>query len=269
MYCKKRSFLYARWRRTLAHRISSKHVRATWYDRKPQEILDWHEHHDLSFCFVIKGNYKETTRRRTVMCRPGDVVIKGANLRHLNQFGDGGAVCLLLEISNELIENAGGQMEPSLGGIVRDHRLVRIGLELREELQISDRLSPAMIEGVAFRALVSVIRSEGEKSKQQAKVKVMRELLDAGERVDDLMRRYLKPSERKAARRLFSAAEGCSVHAYSLRRRALQAFDELLNTDQSLTEIALRTGFYDQAHFTRVFAGLFGVTPGRLRSRFN
>lgn len=253
----------------LTRRISSRHARASRYDRRPLEVLDWHEHHDLSFCFVVRGHYEETTRGRTVTCRPGDVVIKGANLRHLNRFGDRGAVCLLLEISRELIEAAGGSLEPSLGRIVRDHRLARIGLELREELQLSDRLSPAMIEGAAFRALVSVIRSVREESRQQAEVEVMREFLDAGERADEIMQRYLKPGERKAARRLFSAMKGCSVHAYSLRRRALRAFDELLNTDRSLAEIALRSGFYDQAHFTRVFAGLFGVTPGRLRSRFN
>jgi hypothetical protein len=36
-----------------------------------------------------------------------------------------------------------------------------------------------------------------------------------------------------------------------------------LNTNHSLAHIAHRCGFYDQAHFTKVFAKLFGITPGR------
>jgi AraC-like DNA-binding protein len=56
---------------------------------------------------------------------------------------------------------------------------------------------------------------------------------------------------------------------YILRRRAFRAFAELLNTDYSRADIAYRCGFYDQAHFTKVFVTLFGITPGRLRSRMN
>src|ERR1022692_1946018 len=72
-------------------------------------------------------------------------------------------------------------------------------------------------------------------------------------------------SERTTVRRLFHEMEGCSMAIYALRRRAFRAFEELLNTDDSLADIAHRCGFYDQAHFTKVFATLFGDTPGRLR----
>ena len=85
----------------------------------------------------------------------------------------------------------------------------------------------------------------------------------------DLTRRCFTASERKTVRRLFHEVEGCSMATYALRRRALLAFEDLLNTDDSLAEIACRGGFYDQAHFTKVFARLFGVTPGPLRSRMN
>ena len=35
--------------------------------------------------------------------------------------------------------------------------------------------------------------------------------------------------------------------------------------DGSLTDLALRYGWYDQAHFTRDFTALVGVTPGAYR----
>jgi len=248
--------------------ISSQQVRATWYDRKSLEVLDWHAHRNLSFCFVITGDYEETTRRQTLICRAGDVVIKVADVQHLNTFGQRGAVCLLLEMSKEFLGSM-GSIEPELNGPVHDYRLARIGLELREELRVADRLSPIMLEGIALRGLGSVLRLEKRKSEHQTEVEAMRALLDAGVSVEDVIQKYLTANERKGARRVFYKIEGCSLSAYALRRRAFRAFEELVNTDDSLAEIALRSGFYDQAHFTKMFATTFGVTPGRLRSRIN
>jgi AraC-like DNA-binding protein len=175
----------------------------------------------------------------------------------------------LLEISQEFLEDSTGLFDPELNRPVHNHHLARIGLELREELQATDQLSPLMLESIALRSLVSVLRLVRGKSKQETQVEAMRELLDAGVGVEDLTREYLTASERKTVRRLFYEIEGCSLNTYVLRRRAFRAFDELLNTDHSLAEIAQRSGFYDQAHFTKVFATLFGVTPGRLRSRID
>jgi AraC family transcriptional regulator len=250
-----------------APRIASRLAVATRYDRTGLELLDWHEHHNLSFCFVVKGNYRETTSRGTFSCRPGDVVIKPANMRHQNAFGKLGAVCMLLEISEELLEQSTDLFQPEFHGPVHDHQLARIGIELREELQCSDRLSPMMLEGIALRTIVSGVRFARKRPNRQVQVEAIRGLLNSGLGAAELTRRYCTATEKKTLSRLFHELEGCSMATYALRRRALRAFEELLSTDDSLAEIAHRCGFYDQAHFTKVFATLFGITPGRLRSR--
>jgi AraC family transcriptional regulator len=252
----------------LTPRISSRLALATRYDREPLEVLDWHEHRNLSFCFVMKGSYQETTRHRTVTCRPGDVVIKPGAMLHQNRFSQRGAVCLLLEISEESLGSA-GLIERDLNGPIHDHHLARIGLELHEELQATDSLSAIMLEAIALRTVVSGLRLVRERSKKQSQVEAMRETLDARVGSGDLTAGCLTASERKNVRRLFYEMEGCTMNNYILRRRAFRAFAELLNTDHSLADIAYRCGFYDQAHFTKVFATLFGITPGRLRSKMN
>lgn len=251
----------------LTRRIASTHVLATRYDRKPREVLDWHEHRNLSFCFLMTGTYQETTRSQTLTCRPGDVVVKQPNIRHLNTFGQQGAVCLLLEISEDLLKIATELAELDLSTLVRNPYFARIGLELREEFRLADRLSPAMLEGLALRSIGALFRLQREESKEQSRVEAIRELLDSGKQPDEITRHHLVPAERATMRRLFFKKQGCSMDTYALRRRALRAFDELLNTDHPLAEIAVRCGFYDQAHFTKAFSSLFGVTPGRLRSR--
>jgi AraC family transcriptional regulator len=251
----------------LPTRISSRLAVATRYDRTCSEVLDWHEHHNLSFCFVMKGNYHETTPRGSFVCRFGDVVIKPAHLRHQNRFGEFGAVCLLLEISEELLEQSTDLFEPELDGPIRDHQLARIGLELHQELHSTDPLSAVMLEAIALRSVVSGLRFARKRPKKLAQVDAIRGLLDDGLGAAEITREYFTSGERKTVRRFFHEMEGCSMNTYALRRRALRALAELLNTDYSLAEIAHRCGFYDQAHFTKVFATLFGVTPGRFRSR--
>jgi hypothetical protein len=66
-----------------------------------------------AFAFVMKGDYEESTRQRTSTCTLGDIVVKTAGVRHLNRFGQQGAVCLLLEISEEFLEDSTGTIEYS------------------------------------------------------------------------------------------------------------------------------------------------------------
>jgi AraC-like DNA-binding protein len=62
--------------------------------------------------------------------------------------------------------------------------------------------------------------------------------------------------------RQFRALYGTSPYRYSLLRRLDLARDRLCG-GMPLAELALATGFADQAHFTRMFRSAYGITPGR------
>jgi AraC-like DNA-binding protein len=173
-----------------------------------------------------------------------------------------------LEISDELCKDSAELFEPEFSGPIHDHRIARIGLELRQELRSADRLSPVMLEGIALRSIVTGLRFTRKRPKR-AQVEAIRALLDDGVGAAEVTQQYLTASERKTVRRVFREMEGCTIEAYASRRRALHAFEDLLNSQDSLAEIAHRCGFCDQAHFTKVFATTFGITPGRVRSRVN
>ncbi|CAL9520994.1 AraC family transcriptional regulator [Streptomyces sp. Tu 3180] len=66
--------------------------------------------------------------------------------------------------------------------------------------------------------------------------------------------------------RAFSTAYGIAPHQYLMSRRVGRA-RRLLLDGGSPGEVAVATGFYDQAHLTRHFRRLVGVTPGRYRAR--
>ena len=65
--------------------------------------------------------------------------------------------------------------------------------------------------------------------------------------------------------RQFRAAFGTSPYRYSLMRRLDRARSEL-RRGRALADVALGTGFADQAHFTRVFKAGVGLSPARYRA---
>ncbi|MGH7718540.1 MAG: AraC family ligand binding domain-containing protein, partial [Gemmatimonadaceae bacterium] len=61
--------------------------------------------------------------------------------------------------------------------------------------------------------------------------------------------------------RLFRAAVGLPPHAYLMQRRLLRA-RSLVLAGIPLVQAAADAGFADQAHLTRCFRAVFGLTPG-------
>jgi AraC-like DNA-binding protein len=62
--------------------------------------------------------------------------------------------------------------------------------------------------------------------------------------------------------RQFRRVHGTSPYRYSLMRRLGFARGEL-SQQRPLVDVALESGFSDQAHFTRMFTAAFGITPAR------
>jgi len=67
--------------------------------------------------------------------------------------------------------------------------------------------------------------------------------------------------------RSFKNSTGVPPHQYVLRKRVESAQALLADRRLSLTEIALRTGFSDQSHFSKIFRRMIGVAPRSYRQR--
>ena len=65
--------------------------------------------------------------------------------------------------------------------------------------------------------------------------------------------------------RSFRATFGYSPHAFVIRRRVELAAKYMLQTDISLSDIALGCGFVDQAHLCKHFRVVMGETPAAWR----
>ncbi len=63
----------------------------------------------------------------------------------------------------------------------------------------------------------------------------------------------------------FQKATGLSPHRYLTQRRIARAQTLLQHTNLALADIALQSGFSNQAHFSQSFRQAVGTTPGRYR----
>jgi AraC family transcriptional regulator len=65
--------------------------------------------------------------------------------------------------------------------------------------------------------------------------------------------------------RSFRVTFGHSPHAFVIRRRVELAADDMLQTDKTLSQIAIDSGFVDQAHLCKQFRSVTGETPAAWR----
>jgi AraC-like DNA-binding protein len=68
--------------------------------------------------------------------------------------------------------------------------------------------------------------------------------------------------------RSFKASFGISTHRWLIQHRIDRAKQLMTQTSMPLIDIAIQSGFNDQAAFTRTFHQLVGVSPGRWQRRY-
>ena len=67
--------------------------------------------------------------------------------------------------------------------------------------------------------------------------------------------------------RLFRRHMQCSPSEYYLALRLQKARNLLLQSERSVTEVAMATGFRSTTHFAKVYRKNFGVSPNAQRAR--
>lgn len=95
---------------------------------------------------------------------------------------------------------------------------------------------------------------------------ILRENLHGRIRLSDVARECGLSTSHFA--RSFKTSFGVSTHQWLVQRRLEQAKQLMIQTGLSLMEVAIQSGFNDQAAFTRTFHQVVGVSPGRWRRHY-
>jgi AraC-like DNA-binding protein len=154
-----------------------------------------------------------------------------------------------------------------------NERMHSLGLALAEECCAPDELSPLQCESLTISLLVELVRLRSSAARVKIGGLSRRQLTTVTEYLQDNLRRTVTLHELAELVGLsqshlcsaFKQSTGKPPHRWQIEARVLRAEELMLDRKRSLSSIGVECGFADQAHFTRVFRRLRGLTPGAWR----
>lgn len=164
----------------------------------------------------------------------------------IHDFVDPGFADLHREVRRTLLGDP--LVEPVYLGAIADGMLARIGCHLAG-VSLGSSIREAIAPGVLRRILNHI---EGHLADKL----LVEELAEMA----GLSRSHFS--------RAFQSTTGESPQEFIIGRRLSHARELLADTDRSIVEIAVATGFSSQAHFSSAFKKRLGVTPSRYRGAF-
>jgi len=230
-------------------------------------VLPDHRHDRAILFMVFEGVVFDESERGSRAVRPGELLLCPPRMSHANHYGEQGASLVWIDVMPALMET----VEPLYEGLWADARLTfnnvrRLPELIFDEMRAPDaasrRILPGLVEqllGLGARSLMDKVRPDW--------LRRALELLDASYRrkvdVTAIARQSgVSPSRLHHG---FRDYMGRSIGDYVRELRVEAAASELRNGCESVGVIASSCGFADQAHLTRTFRELRGVTPAHYR----
>jgi AraC family transcriptional regulator len=234
---------------------------------EPATVLRSHSHENAYLCLVLDGSFEERSGSRSRSCLPRLLKYHPAGEEHSERFGSAGARLFRIELAGKW----GGWADrvPARGPSATAAMRSALPLVHRIRREVHGPACPLRVECLALELVAALMRGQLSASVPASCVTRARDLLDTC--VDR------RPSLEEIARvagvhpvhlaTRFRQEVGCTLGAYSRRVRIDHARRQLLDSDLSVAEVALLTGFSDQSHFTRAFRAEIGTPPAAFRRR--
>ena len=257
--------------------------------------------HTHDFCELVlcaEGEYRETTKAGARTMEPGHVLVLLPGEVHAPELAEG-TVTYMVNFTTDLFGDdltdflkTPGMMElffyhflvKGTDGIplfALSDRALRDCLSLLDMLAapppLADERSHRLFHKSCFSAVMLVLASEyASRHATYADLTSNGRLVTALIAVESLLQHENQTIAQAVHERLdisraylsayFKEHMGRSLNDYINHRKIIRSCG-LLFTDRSITEIALAYGFYDTAHYSRLFRRYIGMTPTDYRKR--
>jgi AraC family transcriptional regulator len=227
-----------------------------------------HEHGDLQVSLILSGRVRERVGNREESGAALSVVVKDPGVRHADDFGDGGAFMARLSVPRvEFASLTEGPGRSVPWRWTHEARVAAPFLRLVRRAGLAERTFAADDDDIVdLVAAISARRvpSDGAPPAWLAAIVAgISEGWRPGLSVAELAGRagvhpvYLA----RCIRRWYGVAAGDVLREARLSRAA----DALVGTAGTVSSVAHRMGFADEAHLCRSFSAATGSTPARFR----
>ena len=230
-----------------------------------------HGHEGAQLYFLLEGCYAETANGVRHVLRAGDAWLRPPRAPHANAvLGEQDALILIVTVDPGRYDGlARRRAEPRP---LRSVLLDEVRTEMVRELGSGDAAAATALEGWTLLLLSRAERLCCGSSPEAAAAPEW--LGDAVSHIESRFREALSLSSVAGAIGIHPATlaaafrryRGTSVGEYIRELRLRHAHLALLHSTRPLKQIAVDSGFFDQAHLGRCFVRRFGVPPAALRS---
>jgi AraC family transcriptional regulator len=231
-------------------------------------VVPEHQHDGAQIYFVLEGTYVETLRGTPQTLRPGAAWFRPPRACHENSvLGHDPALTLIVTFDPSRfasVERQCAAARPLPSMLLEDLRT-----EMSRELRRGDAATTMALEGWALLLLSRAARWNEDKRGEAPQW-----LGDAVQYIERTYAEHLSlasvahhvgahPATLAAAFRRFHRT---SVGEFIRDLRLRHARSALVQSRRPIKEIALESGFYDQAHFGRLFKRQYGISPASMRA---
>jgi AraC family transcriptional regulator len=250
-------------------RAPSVDIVSAWFP--PNARLDSHTHASAVFGVMLQGSFSTRILGRDVEYLSSGAWTEPAEERHANVAGRRGANVLIVQPgaeSGDLTDAHRVLLDEVV--YLQSSDLLADAARLEAECALQDDLSGLVVEGTALAMLARaarLYRLTNHQRRSPAWLLTAIEYLHA-HRLDRIKLGDVARSVGVHPSRLaheFRARYGQTPGEYVRRLRLEWAAEQLRHEDANLADVAIRAGFYDQSHFSRMFRRLFGVAPATWR----
>ena len=236
----------------------------------PCTVVPPHVHASATMCLTLAGEAIEFNNGISESTRPGSLILRSPGLVHSDQFGKTAHRSFMIEIDQKWLETCN-----QFSRVFDGHKHFQGGLlpslafRIYRESRIQDSVASVVVEGLMLEMLGMASRSMARPPVQLPKwLMQARDLLhgnfnDALNLVQLAETVGVHPTH---LARTFKKHYRTTVGEYIRRLRLDWATKQLSDTEDSITEIALAAGFYDQSHFSHLFKQHTGFTPAEFRA---
>src|SRR6266571_5331687 len=217
-----------------------------------------HAHHCATISFVLKGACIETVENAPYECTPFIPIIKPAGAPHANQYGRAGAKCLLIEVKAPALElSRGASALLADVALIKNGALAGVALRLYKEFRWMDSASELSIQGLVLEMIGLAARERMEKPSLSAPCclrearEIIKEQFLGPVRLFNIAATVgVSPTY---LARIFRRYCNCTLGEFVRRLRLDYASQKIAHSGDSIAEIGIAAGFYDQSHFTHAF----------------
>ena len=242
---------------------------SAWFP--PKARLDSHTHARAVFGVMLDGSFHTRILGRSVEYLPACAWTEPAEERHANVAGTRGANVLIVQPATPAGDLADAHRS-LLDEIIYLHssELLVDAARLETECLHPDELSSLVVEGTALAMLARAARLYRLTIHHRRRPGWLLAAVDYlhAHRLDRIRLGEVARTVGVHPSRLaheFRSQYGQSPGEYVRRLRLEWAAEQLRQDDANLADVAIRAGFYDQSHFSRMFRRLFGVAPATWR----